>query len=158
MALGSPHILLSGFFSIKGYRCPSPLPPPPAPLTKNHSAKKCYLGVKCPRAFLVHHCHCAKLPHYFCETNSRKRGFLYFSEAAELNALFKAQPEGWDADWLDQWGSSSRRRASAKPDVGNVWLFLYFTFWSKMIHIPFSQYLYEAGVLCRTRILGSGMI
>ena len=44
------------------------------------------------------------------------------------NALFKARPEGWDAGWLDQWGSSSRRRASAKPDVGNVWLFLYLIF------------------------------
>ena len=97
-------------------------------LLPNCPCPYCYLGVKCPRAFLVQNCLCAKLPHYFCETKLKKRGFLYFSEAAGLNALFKARPEGWDAGWLDQWGSSSRRRASAKPDVGNVWLFLYFIF------------------------------
>ena len=86
------------------------------------------VDVACPRPFLVQNFHWTKLPHHFCETKLRKRGFLYFSEAAGLNALFKAQLEGWDAGWLDQWGSSSRRRASATPDVGNVWLFLYFTF------------------------------
>ena len=65
---------------------------------------------------------------YLWNKVEKGRFLLFFSEAGGLNALFKAQPEGSDAGWLDQWGSSSRRRASAKPDVGNVWLFLCFTF------------------------------
>ena len=43
--------------------------------------------------------------------------------------------------------------------LGTSGYFLFLFFWAyDVMHISFSQHLYEAGVLCRTRILGSGMI
>ena len=59
-------------------------------LLPNCPCPYCYLGVKCPRAFVVQNCLCAKLPHYFCETKLRKEGFFFFFRSSWIECSFQS--------------------------------------------------------------------